>query len=207
MLASRPDESRRRLGIVAEEIERLSRLVANVLTFSRREHDTLALHPSRCVADEIIGSTLDSFRPALARRGIEIHTEMSAGSHVLLDCDALSQITGNLISNVEKYAASGHWLWLGCHLESGRLIMEIRDRGPGIPPRAKHRVFLPFERVHDTTREGASGTGLGLSIAWDLARRMGGTLELLDRPAGAAFRLSVPAPPALAIVSVATDAA
>ncbi len=206
-LTARPAESRRRLGLVAEEIERLSRLVANVLTFSRQERDTLELKPCRVIPEEIVIRVLESFRPALARRGIEIETSPAPAEPVLLDPDALSQIAGNLISNVEKYAAVGGWLFLGCRLESGFLVLEIRDCGPGIPEAARQLVFAPFERVRDATNEGSSGTGLGLAIARDLARRMGGTLELLEIPQGAAFRLRVPAPPALALVSSATDAA
>ncbi|MES2659669.1 MAG: HAMP domain-containing sensor histidine kinase, partial [Verrucomicrobiota bacterium] len=169
-LSTRPADARRRLGLVAEEIERLSRLVANVLTFSRRERDTLDLKPARCIPEEIIRRTLEGFRPALERRGIEIETEISAGDHVLLDSDALSQITGNLLSNVEKYAATGKWLRLESRLEAGFLILEVRDKGPGIPAAARQRIFTPFERVLHTTNEGASGTGLGLAIGRDLAR-------------------------------------
>jgi signal transduction histidine kinase len=205
-LSDRPAEARWRLGLVAEEIERLSRLVANVLTFSRRERDSLELKPVRCNPADVVNRTLESFRPALERRGIEIETRITADQSVLLDPDALSQITGNLISNVEKYATSGRWLGLDCSIPAGFLILEVRDHGKGIPANARQRVFTAFERVLQTTNEGASGTGLGLAIGRDLARRMGGELELLDAPEGATFRLRVPAPPALSIVS-STDAA
>lgn len=200
-LTSRPEEARRRLGLVAEEIERLSRLVANVLTFSRRERDTLELKPVSCVPEDVIQRVIESFRPSIERRGIGIEAEFSASEPVRIDPDALSQITGNLLSNVEKYAAIGRWLGLECRVVAGFLILEVRDRGEGIPAAARHRVFIPFERVLQTTNEGASGTGLGLSIARDLARRMGGDLELLDSDVGTCFQLRIPAPPALPLIS------
>jgi len=206
LLTARPVEARRRLGLVAEEIERLSRLVANVLTFSRRERDTLELKSARCEPGEIIHRTLESFRPVLERRGIRIEAEITAKDPVLLDPDALSQITGNLLSNVEKYAAAGGWLGLKAGQEGNWLTLEVRDHGPGIPAAFRQRIFKPFERVLQTTNEGASGTGLGLAIGRDLAMRMGGTLEMVEFPQGAAFRLKIPAPPALAIVTD-TDAA
>jgi len=206
-LAARPAEARKRLGLVAEEIERLSRLVANVLTFSRREKDTLKLKPARCVPGEVVQRALEGFRPSLERRGIRIEASIRAEGHVLLDPDALSQITGNLVSNVEKYAVAGGWMKLTCLLENSFLVQTVEDRGPGIPAGARSRIFAPFERVTDATNEGASGTGLGLSIGRDLAIRMGGTLELLETPSGACFRLRIPAPPALAIVPTHTDAA
>jgi signal transduction histidine kinase len=202
----RPDEARRRLGLVAEEIERLSRLVANVLTFSRRERNTLELKPVRCVPAEVVRQTLESFRPALERRGIAIDADLSADQPVLMDPDAFSQIIGNLISNVEKYAAAGKWLGFACRMETDFLVVEVRDHGDGIPSSARQRIFDPFERVLHATNEGASGTGLGLSIGLDLAKRMGGTLELLESEDGAFFRLRIPAAPSLAISSE-TDAA
>src|SRR5690606_30087073 len=118
----------------------------------------------------------ENFRPALVRRCISIETNVGPGSRALLNPDALSQITGNLISNVEKYAAEGGWLGLEYHQTRGSLVLEIRDRGPGIPAEARQRIFRPFERVTDSINEGSSGTGLGLAIARELAARMGGSL-------------------------------
>ncbi len=194
-LTERPQETRRRLHIVAEEIERLSRLVANVLTFSHSERDSLVLKPTHCVPADVIQRVIESFRPALERRGIIIETNISAEHTVFLDPDALSQITGNLISNVEKYASDGHWLGLTCQIQSETLTLEVSDRGKGIPKDARQRIFLPFERVQQSINEGSSGTGLGLSIARDLARRMGGDLELLESTDNTTFRLQVSAPP------------
>lgn len=206
-LAERPLESRRRLGIVSEEIERLARIVANVLTFSRRERDTLALKPVRCVPGEVIHRTLESFRPSLERRGIVVETAIEADDTVLMDPDALSQVVGNLISNVEKYGASGKWLHLSARMDAGCLHAEVRDRGPGIPDAARERIFEPFERVTDSTQEGASGTGLGLSIGRDLARKMGGSLDLVREGGETIFWLRVPAPPFLAILNLDAPAA
>jgi signal transduction histidine kinase len=86
-------------------------------------------------------------------------------------------------------------------MENGRFQLRIRDRGPGIPPRQKERIFEAFERVHRGVSEGSSGTGLGLSIARDLARRMGGDLLLKSSENGAVFQLDLPAPSHLALVA------
>ena len=200
-MTTRPTEARKRIGLVGEEVQRLSRLVANVLTFSRQSRDTMEVNPVRCYPGEVVRKVIESFRASLDRHGIVIEVDIAADEAVLLDPDALSQITGNLLSNVDKYAASGRWLGVKCELVSGRFILEIADRGEGIPSADRERIFAPFERVRDGVNEGASGTGLGLAIGRDLARRMGGELGLLDRPSGTVFRLNVPAPPALSIVS------
>jgi signal transduction histidine kinase len=201
LLPSRPQDARDRLGIVGEEIARLSRLVANVLTFSHQERGTLQLRSVRCIPADVVGRTLRNFRPALERRGIEVESEIGGTDPVSLDPDALGQIVGNLLSNVEKYASPGRWLGISCHLENETLEVVVRDRGPGIGPAHRERVFDAFERYCNATNEGSSGTGLGLTIARDLAMKMGGTLELMDDAGGAAFRLEVPAPPVLSLVS------
>lgn len=200
-LDERPAESRRRLSLVNEEVQRLARLVSNVLTFSRGERKTLELRPAACIPDDVVEGVLDQFQPSLERRKVTVEWQRGAASGTLLDPDALAQITGNLISNVEKYASTGGWLGLETRMENGRFQLRVRDRGPGIPPRQKERIFEAFERVHRGVSEGSSGTGLGLSIARDLARRMGGDLVLESSENGAAFELDLPAPPHLAVVA------
>ena len=193
-LPAPPPAALHRLDLVNEELQRLSRLVANVLTFSRKERDAIQLHPAPCIPADVVSGILETFRPALERRGMRIETDLQAGDEVVLDPDALAQITGNLVSNVEKYAFSGGWMHLRAALRDGWLEVEVRDRGPGIPAAHRKRIFAPFARVHQAVNEGSSGTGLGLAIARELARRMGGDLELLASDEGGAFRLRVPAP-------------
>ncbi len=205
-LDTRPDFARTRLRLVTEEVQRLARLVANVLTFSRRERGSLVLKAAPCVPDEVIDGVLRQFEPALTRRGLISERVANAGTGVHLDPDALAQIAGNLISNVEKYAASGGWLEVATRLDEGTLILRVSDRGPGITISESGRIFEPFERVSSRVNEGASGTGLGLAIARDLSGRMGGTLALLPTAMGAVFELKVPAP-ALLVPAPAREAA
>ena len=200
-LNDRPAESHRRLSLVNEEVQRLARLVSNVLTFSRGERKTLELRPAACIPDEVVEGVLAQFQPSLERRKVSVEWQRGASSGTRLDPDALAQITGNLISNVEKYASHGGWLGLETRMENNRFQLRVRDRGPGIPPRQKERIFEAFERVHRGVSEGSSGTGLGLSIARDLARRMGGDLILESSENGAVFGLELPAPPHLAVVA------
>jgi signal transduction histidine kinase len=200
-LNDRPAETRRRLSLVNEEVQRLARLVSNVLTFSRGERKTLELRPAACIPDEVVEAVLAQFQPSLERRKVTVEWQRGATSGTRLDPDALAQITGNLISNVEKYASAGGWLGIETTMEDGRFQLRVRDRGPGIPPRQKERIFEAFERVHRGVSEGSSGTGLGLSIARDLARRMGGDLVLDSSENGAVFQLDLPAPPHLAVVA------
>lgn len=203
-LPTQPAETRKRLALVGEEAQRMGRLVANVLTFSRNERKTVEIHPMPCVPDEVIGGMLDQFRPSLDRRKITIEWQRGAGERVLMDPDALAQMIGNLVSNVEKYAGAGGWLGITTTLANERLQVRVEDRGPGIPPKHAERVFEAFERIHRGLNEGSSGTGLGLSIARELARQTGGELSLIsnssDETRGAAFVLDLPAPSAANLI-------
>ncbi|WP_264510901.1 sensor histidine kinase [Luteolibacter rhizosphaerae] len=196
-----PVESRRRLGLVHEEVQRLGRLVSNVLTFSRGERKTLELRNTPAIPDEVIAGVLEQFLPSLDRRKVKVDWQRGAGIHTRLDPDALAQITGNLISNVEKYASGGGWIGLETKMDKDRLRLRVSDQGPGIPPAQRERIFEAFERVHRGVSEGSSGTGLGLAIARDLARRMGGDLVLVPVSRGSAFELDLPAAPHLSLVS------
>ena len=189
-------ESTRRLAVAEEETGRLIRLVENILTFARGERGKLALQPAPCRPAEIVAAVLAQFAPALARRSIAVETDCDDNAHAMLDRDAFAQITANLISNVEKYAASGAWMRVSLAAADGELVLRIADRGPGIPASEAARVFEPFERLDSRITEGVSGTGLGLAIARDLATRMAGSVDL-ESPAsgGCVFTVRVPLSP------------
>ena len=115
-------------------------------------------------------------------------------THVLADPDSLRQILGNLLSNIEKYAAVGGLADITLAETDETVILLVKDLGPGISAREHERIFLPFHRLDDRPSEGVTGTGLGLAIARDLATAMGGSLRLVpqDGP-GASFELRLPA--------------
>jgi len=191
-LRSQPEMAGRRLEKVSEEISRLGRLVTNVLTHSRKPGDGIQDRLVVCDPDAVILGVLDQFRSALERRAIEIEWTPGETGEQRINSDALSQIVWNLISNVEKYASSGEWLSVSVSQGDGSLRVRVCDRGEGIPSERRAKVFKPFERVSDSTKEGVSGTGLGLSISRELAESMGGSLSLLDDPEMTIFELIIP---------------
>jgi signal transduction histidine kinase len=172
------DEIRPRLGVIQSESERLCRLIANVLTFARRQRKTLRLSPAPCCIDEVVQDVVARFRPALERLGVECEFSAGAGKIVSADADVVQQIVGNLISNVEKYAAAGQWMSIATREEGGRTIITVADRGPGIAPALRELIFEPFWRG-DHGIHGVAGTGIGLAIARELARLHGGDVTLV----------------------------
>lgn len=193
-----PDESKRRLDLVRGETRRLGRLIDNVLTFSRSTKSKATQTPVPCIPGEIVSVMIESFAVSFARCGLTIkRSDENTDTPCHCDADALSQILGNLLSNVEKYVPGGP-VEIDARVTGGELVIRVTDHGPGIPAEAAGRIFEPFERVRTEVNEGASGTGLGLSISRDLAKSMGGSLVLLppQNSKGAAFELRVPVPAA-----------
>lgn len=180
--------SRQRLGVILGEGQRLSRLIGNVLTFARQQRRTLEPQPVQVVVDDVLQRTLERFRPSLEELQIEVSTDLASSEPVRLDVDFLEQIVGNLISNVEKYAASGRSLRISSRVEGSMVTIEVADGGPGIPKSDRDRVFAPFIRGSNEI-SAAAGTGIGLSIARELARLHGGDLALLESASGCVFRV------------------
>ena len=183
------------LEVIVTESRRLSRLIGNVLTFARQQRNRMTLRKTAARVDEVIAVAIERFRPTLRQKGIEVVFEAAAGAPVSLDTDALEQILGNLIGNVEKYAAAGEHLEIVSRQSDSQTTVVVADRGPGIPAGARGKIFRPFYRVSDRIEE-TTGTGIGLSIARKLARLHGGDVVLLPSESGARFQVTLNTPEA-----------
>jgi len=191
-----PNEARRpqeRLKVITAESQRLSRLIGNVLTFARQQRDRGTLRRKAGRVDEVARAVIRHFEPTMEQKGIDIRFQGNASDPVLLDVDALEQILVNLLSNVEKYAASGKLVELSTCQNGDRTIVEIADKGPGIAREQREKIFRPFYRMSDRL-EGAAGAGIGLSIVRSLARLHGGDVSLKDTGTGATFRVELSTP-------------
>lgn len=182
---------RGRLDVIQSESQRLSRLIGNVLTLAGQKRKSLQLQKMNVVVDDIIHETLRQFRPSLQQSGIETEFIPGAAATVLVDPDAIEQIIGNLINNVEKYAADGGRMLIASRQADNSTTVEVRDFGAGVDPKMRKKIFLPFARASDSLSR-AAGTGIGLSIAQELARLHNGDLVLVDCEQGACFQLQLP---------------
>lgn len=181
-------------GIVMAESQRLSRLITNVLTFAKKQKGKISLRMTSGIVDDVIESVLTSFRPSLEKSGMEIRVNSGAPATVELDPDALEQILGNLLNNVEKYASNGRHLTIISTQEGKLTTIIVADNGPGIADADKERIFAPFTRLSNKVTDGAAGTGMGLGISRDLARLHGGELVIDPAESGATFRLTLKTP-------------
>lgn len=191
------DEEKRRgyLVTIGRETERLARLVNNVLDFSRLERGRRALQPESLDLAAEAQRLASMLAPRAAEAGLQLETAIPGSLvPVHLDRDALGQIVLNLADNAFKYASAGGELRIELAAAGpGRCALRFLDRGPGVPPALRERVFEKFYRIDESLTAEKGGAGLGLSIARQLARAMGGELRCLPREGGGAeFRLELP---------------
>ncbi|MCX7401129.1 MAG: ATP-binding protein [Planctomycetales bacterium] len=186
--ADQSEKPLRRLEVISSEAQRLSRLIGNVLTFARQQRKTLQLHPVSVNVIELVRQIADRFTPSLQNHGMEIQVSGGPGNELWLDPDFVEQILGNLISNVEKYAATGRHLEIRVAVSSEFATIDVIDAGPGIPTAHRASVFQPFSRLSSDLRA-STGTGIGLSITRELARLHGGDVELKDSATGCWFQV------------------
>ena len=184
------EKPRERLSVILSEGQRLSRLIGNVLTFARQKRKTLQVQARPEEPCRLIHQIVDRFRPAFADQQIEIQLDCADETPFHLDPDFLEQILGNLISNVEKYAASGGLLKIESRVQNNLLTIDVSDAGPGIDSAKLDAVFEPFARLSNDISY-AAGTGIGLSIARELAQLHGGDLVLIDSEHGCLFRTTL----------------
>jgi len=184
------------LSLMASETERLTRLINNVLDFSREKG--AKRYAMRAVdVCEVAKQIVESQRVRLESRGFTISLEPAPGPAVVqADPEALKQVLLNLLSNAEKYSAGTKEIAVtvapvtATHSE---VVVTVRDRGIGIPEKDREKIFREFYRVDDSLTSGVQGTGLGLTIARRIARDHGGDITCLPREGGGTdFVLELP---------------
>jgi signal transduction histidine kinase len=171
----RPDQ---RLGIIAEQSERLSRMVRQLLTVTRLESG--ALHPrSEVVA---LATRVRKAWEALGATDVPFALDDRAGGWLALaDADQLDQVLWALLDNALKYGGrTPVTVTIEVDADASRLRMTVADHGPGVSEGDRSRLFGRFVRGADRSPD--EGSGLGLYVARELCRAMGG--ELFLEPAG-----------------------
>jgi two-component system, OmpR family, phosphate regulon sensor histidine kinase PhoR len=174
--------------------ESMAALVGDLLESSRLEAGSIDLEIEAFSIADALGDVAKSLLPIALDRRVRIETTLPPRMRTAVgDRRRVDQIVTNLAGNALKYAADGGVVELAGRFDGTDAIIAVRDEGPGIDAEDRARVFEPFFRIADHRR--ITGTGLGLSIARDLARAMGGDLDLASLPGtGSSFVLVLPGP-------------
>ena len=190
-----PEEDRADLlATVIDESERLHRFIANLLDMTRIESGAMQPNYALHYVGDVVGTALRRAAKIVERHRTE--TELPPDLPMLrLDPVLFEQVLFNLIDNAAKYAPAGSAIRIQAWADSGRVMLQVLDEGPGIPPADLERVFDSFYRVGKTDHVRA-GTGLGLSICRGFIEAMGGTIAAGNRAdrSGAVFTITMPVP-------------
>jgi two-component system sensor histidine kinase KdpD len=183
-----PETRQELLESIAEEAERLSRLVSNLLDMTRLESG-VELRRDLYPLEEIVGAALQRMERQLSRRQVETHLPDNLPL-VSADDVLLGQLLVNLLENATKYSPEGTPIEVEAESSGDAITLEVRDRGPGFAPNEEQRIFEKFYRGRS---DGTRGAGLGLAICRAIVDAHRGTIEAFNRTGGGAvFRIRLP---------------
>jgi two-component system sensor histidine kinase KdpD len=205
-----PDEVRGELlESILEESRRMTRLVTNLLDMIRVETGTLAVRKSWQPLEEVLGVALLRLEERL--RGHPVTTRLPSDLPLVpIDELLLEQVFLNLLENAARYTPPGTPIEISALPENGYVVVEVADRGPGVPPGQEEAVFGRFYRATaPASADAGAGSGLGLTICRGIVTAHGGKIWLEGRPGGGArvrFTLPLAGLPAESAASEAAEA-
>ena len=192
-----PAKQRSYLQIITAETARLTRLINNVLDFSRMERGEKKYNFRDADLAGIVRETVETYRPHLENSGFQLECSLPAGElPVRADTDAIAQVVVNLLSNAEKYSGDKKRITIEVARRDGPLPcaeVKILDCGVGVPRGSEEKIFEKFYRAHDALSSGIQGSGLGLTLARQIARAHDGEVIYESREGGGScFSLRLP---------------
>ena len=175
------------LETVAEEAERLGRLVGDVLDLAKLDAHRFTVLTEEVDMARVLERAYSTFSEEARQRGIAYTSEAEEAPVIVSDGDRVLQIISNLLSNAFRWTPDGGRIDLALQTANGTVTVDVADTGPGITADARERIFRPFWSTD------GRGTGLGLPIASELAVALGGRIELQTEVGkGSRFRLVLP---------------
>jgi signal transduction histidine kinase len=182
------------LDTIVNESQRLTRLLNNVLDFSKIEQGKRIYHPEQSSLYEIIQSAARAMEYPLGQQGFSLEVKTENGlPDVNVDKDAIEQALLNLLHNAMKYSGESREIGLHLRKKENHAVIQVVDHGIGIDPQQQHRIFDKFYRVPSPENERIVGTGLGLALVSHIVEAHSGRLEIDSTLGkGSAFSIYLP---------------
>jgi signal transduction histidine kinase len=186
-----PDAAREYAQIVVDQAKRLTRLLDNLLAYARMTEaaDVYTFQP--VFLGSLVNDTLRDFRAQLEAAGFAIDVRVPTSlPPVRADRTAVGLLLGNLVDNAVRYSRTTRWIGVTARAGDGVVMLDVADRGDGIPPDEIAKVTGKFYRGR---RVSTDGSGLGLAIASRIVADHGGTLEVQSKvDEGTTVRVTLP---------------
>jgi len=194
-----PARLREYLEHIDDSAQALAGLISDILDLSKIEAGKLSIEQVDFDLHQLLAHMRDAYTELATAKGLTLRFDLGAGVPQWATGDPvrLRQIIANYLGNALKFTERG-WIELRVVRRlDGRVRVEVRDSGPGIPLEVQPRLFHPFSQADASTTRRYGGTGLGLSICRQLAVLMGGGVGMLSAPGeGSRFWADLPLPPA-----------
>lgn len=184
-------------GIILRETERLTRLINNILNFSRMESASRTYTFAPADLHRVVTDTLAVHSFPLEQKGFTLRTSLAPDlPPVLLDAEAIAEALHNLIDNAVKYSAEVRELSVTTERRGDSVVLSVADKGIGIAPEHQRKVFEKFYRVSQGLVHTAKGSGLGLAIVRHIVDAHHGDITLSSTPgSGTTVRITLPLSP------------
>lgn len=191
-----PEKRQKYLDLMVSETDRLTRLINNVLDFARMERGGRTYEKKRLDIALLCEGVVEGQRVRLEHDGFEVGFRNDLGEAFIEgDEEALKQALLNLLSNAEKYGGEAKRIDIEIAGRPGSVLIDVQDRGIGVPSREAKKIFQEFYRVDDSPTAKVRGSGLGLPIALRIIRDHGGDIQYFPREGGGSvFRIRLPRP-------------
>jgi PAS domain S-box-containing protein len=181
--------------VLDQQVDRLDRLVVDVLNAARIESGELTMHPEPVSILPVAAQAVEQFRASRSSRPFVLPVKPGLPP-VLADRDRVADILTNLLDNADKYSPPGESVVVEVYAELNEVTISVRDAGPGIPPGDLDRVFEKHYRVDGSDSQAAYGYGLGLYVCRRLVDAQGGRIWAENLPEGGArFSFTLPVAP------------
>jgi len=180
--------------VIHRHARRLQALIEDLLDLSSIEQGQSRMEVGAMSLQEVVSQVEVMVRPLVTGKKQVLHVRVPATlPRMRADRDRLVQVLINLLDNAVKFTPEGGTILLQAEPGSGRVIINVKDTGIGIPPEDLPRIFERFYRVDRSRDRREGGTGLGLAIAKHLTQAMGGAIEVQSKPgSGTEFQLTFP---------------
>jgi len=190
-----PEKQRGYYQMIVQESDRLSRLVENILDFSRMEEGRKEYRFAPLDPSPWLRTLAADFVTEIAARGATVEADIQDGlPPISADKEALGSAVRNLLDNAMKYSSGSKTVWLDAGAEGDAVKISVRDQGVGISEYDQKRIFDRFYRVEGEISKRIKGVGLGLSLVKHVVTAHGGTVECRSRVGeGSIFTIRLPA--------------
>lgn len=191
--ALKEDRADEFLNSIDREVDRLTRLVKDLLDLSKMESGMVKMEKHPVNMEDLIRQVLIRLTPQAKKKNIIITADLNCDTPAIANMDRIQQVLINLIDNALRYTPKGEKIFVNLRKKEHDCLIEVMDTGPGISPEDMERVFERFFRADRARTRHGGGFGLGLAITRQIIENLNGTIGVRSNPGkGTTFYFILP---------------